>query len=198
VLEAVQRYRFTVDQYHRMDEVGVFPPDCRVELVDGEIFEMSPINPWHSGVVNRLTHRFVIGLRDRAVVHVQNPTIVDRHSEPQPDLMLLRPRADFYDSAHPTPRDTLLVVEVSETSLAHDRLRKLPLYCRRGVAEVWIVNRRADAVDVARGPSRGGYREQFRRIRGEEVAPAAFLDLRMPVDDVLGRPRPRGRNARRP
>ena len=154
MIEAVQRYRFTVDQYHQMDKAGIFSPDCRVELIDGEIFEMSPINPWHSGVVNRLVHRFVRGLGDRAVVHVQNPTIVDRHSEPQPDLMLLKPREDFYGTAHPIPSDALLVVEVAETSLAHDRLRKLPLYAKRRVSEVWVVNRRADAIEVFREPSR--------------------------------------------
>lgn len=187
MIEAVQRYRFTVGQYHRMGKAGIFPPDARVELVDGQIFEMSPISPWHSGVVNRLNHRFVTALGDRAVVHVQNPSIVDRHSEPQPDLMLLRPREDFYDTAHPTPRDALLVVEVAHTSLAHDRQRKLPLYAKRGVSEVWIVNRRADAIEVFRDPSARGYREQFKRVRGEEIAPAAFPDLRLSVDDILGR-----------
>ncbi len=196
MIAAVQRYRFTVDQYHRMDEAGVFPPDCRVELVDGEIFEMSPISPWHSGVVNRLNHRFVTGLGERAVVHPQNPTIVDRHSEPQPDLMLLKPRADFYDTTHPTPKDALLVVEVAHTSLAHDRQRKVPLYAKRGVSEVWIVNRRADAIEVFRDPSARGYREQFKRVRGEEIAPAASPDLRLSVDDVLGSPTTLSRNGR--
>ena len=186
MIEAVQRYRFTVDQYHQMGKVGIFSPDCRVELINGEIFEMTPIGPWHSGVVNRLNHRFVTGLGTRAIVHVQNPTIVDRRSEPQPDLMLLKPRDDFYGTAHPTPEDALLVVEVAETSLAHDLGRKLPLYSRAGVSEVWIVNRRSDAIDVFRSPSQQGYRDQFRRGRGEEIAPAAFPDLRLSVDDVLG------------
>jgi Uma2 family endonuclease len=188
MIGAVKRYRFTVDQYHRMGEAGIFSPDCRVELIDGEIFEMSPINPWHSGVVNWLNHRFVTGLGGRAVVHIQNPTIVDRRSEPQPDLMLLTPRADFYRTAHPTPEDALLVIEVAETSLAHDRRRKLPLYARTGVSEVWIVNRRADAIDVFRAPSATGYATPLRRSRGEEVVPAAFPDLRLSVDDILGPP----------
>ena len=196
MIEAAQRYRFTVDQYHRMDEAGIFSPDCRVELINGEIFEMSPINPWHSGVVNRLTHRFVTGLGDRAVVHVQNPTISDHRSEPQPDVMLLKPRDDFYGTTHPTPEDALLVVEVSETSLAHDRRRKLPLYARVGVVETWIVNRRADAIDVFRDPSPTGYRQQLRRVRGEDIAPAAFPDLRLSVDDILGRPAAPSNNAR--
>src|SRR5437899_3285047 len=106
---AVERYRFTVDQYHQMAEAGIFSPECRVELIDGEIFEMAPVGPWHSGVVNRLTHRFVTALGDRVVVHVQNPVGLDPRSEPQPDVMLLRPRADFYGAAHPNPAHALLL-----------------------------------------------------------------------------------------
>ena len=188
MIGTVKRYRFTVDQYHRMGKAGVFHPDCRVELVNGEIFEMSPIDPWHAGIVDWLTDRFVTGLSGRAIVRVQNATTVDRRSEPQPDLMLLERREDFYRRAHPTPADALLVVEVANTSLSHDRRRKLPLYARTGVAEVWIVNRRADAVDVFREPSPDGYRTQVRRGRGEFVAPAAFPDLRLSVDDLLGPP----------
>lgn len=188
MIGTVRRYRFTVDQYHRMGEARIFSPDCRVELIDGEIFKMSPINPWHAGVVNRLTHRLITALGDRAVVHVQNPTIVDRRSEPEPDLMLLRPRADFYGTAHPTPEDALLVVEVAHTSLAHDQRRKLPLYARTGVREVWIVNRQADAVDVFRGPSPRGYQDHVRHGRGQDVAPAAFPDVRLPASDILGPP----------
>ena len=186
MIGTVKRYRFTVDQYHRMGKAGIFHPDCRVELINGEIFEMSPIDPWHSGIVNWLNHRFVTGLSGRAVVHVQNPTIVDRRSEPQPDLMLLAPRDDFYRRAHPTPEDALLVIEVANTSLPHDRRRKLPLYARTGVAEVWIVNRQADAVDVFRDPSSEGYRHHVRRGRGERVAPSAFPDLSLSVDELLG------------
>ena len=100
--------------------------------------------------------------------------------------MLLKPRGDFYGTAHPTPDDTLLVVEVAETSLAHDRRRKLPLYARTGVSELWIVNRRADAIDVFREPSMNGYGIHLRRRRGDDVAPAAFPDVRLAVDDVLG------------
>ena len=186
MIGAVRRYRFTVEQYHQMGELGIFPPECRVELVNGEIFRMSPIGPWHSGVVNRLNRWFVTGAGDRAVVHVQNPTIVDKRSEPQPDIMLLSPRDDFYGRAHPTPQDTFLVVEVAETSLAHDRRRKLPLYARTGVVEVWIVNRRADAIDLFREPSAAGYAVHQRRRRGDDIAPAAFPDIRLSVDRILG------------
>jgi Uma2 family endonuclease len=158
---------------------------------------MSPINPWHSGVLNRLNHRFVTGLGDRAVVHVQNPTIADRRSEPQPDVMRLEPRDDFYGTAPPTPEDALLVVEVAEASLAHDRRRKLPVYARVDVVEVWLVNRRADAIEVFRDPSPTGYQQQLRRVRGDDIAPAAFPDLRLSVDDILGAPATNARPGRR-
>ncbi len=180
------RYRFTVDQYHRMGEVGIFHPERRVELVDGEIYEMTPVDPWHAGVVNWLNHCFATALRDRAVVHVQNPTGLDERSEPQPDVMLLEPRADFYRTAHPTPDETLLLIEVANTSLPHDRGRKLPIYARTGVPEVWIVNRRAESVEVCRGPSASGYSQHDVVRRGMHIAPAAFPDCRLSVDDILG------------
>jgi Uma2 family endonuclease len=186
VTVTLRRYRFTVDQYHRMAEAELFHPDCRVELVDGDIFEMSPIGSWHAGVVNVLTHRFVSGLDDRAVVHVQNPAQLDAYSEPQPDVMLLKPRTDFYRHAHPGPEDALLLVEVSDTSLLHDRGRKLRLYARAGVPEVWVVNRKADAIEIFRDPSADGYRKVFTRGRGEELTPAAFPDLSLSVSDILG------------
>ena len=104
MIGTVKRYRFTVDQYHRMGKARIFHPDCRVELVNGEIFEMSSIDPWHSGIVDWLVHRFATELSGRAIVHPQNPTIVDQHSEPQPDLMLLKPREDFYRTAQPDSR----------------------------------------------------------------------------------------------
>jgi len=183
---AGRRYQFTVDQYHRLGEVEVFHPECRVELVDGDIYEMTPVDPWHAGVVNRLTHRFVTALGDRAVVHVQNPVEANRLSEPQPDVMLLRPRADFYGASHPHPEDVFLLVEVANTSLRHDRGRKLALYARTSMPEVWIVNRRADAVEVFRDPSHRGYGRRSLLSRGEWVAPAAFPDLHILVDDILG------------
>lgn len=183
---ARERYRFTVEQYHQMGDLGIIDPDCRVELINGEVFVMSPVNPWHAGVVNRLTHRFAAGLAGRAVVHVQNPVVADKRSEPQPDVMLLRPRADFYGTAHPNPEDSLLLVEVADTSLPRDRRLKLPLYARTGVPEAWIVNRRADAVDVFRDPTPEGYRVRERRGRGADLAPLAFPDFRLTVDDILG------------
>lgn len=113
---ALVRHRFTVDEYYRMAQAGIFSEDDRVELLDGEIVERSPIDSKHAGCVKGLTHFFGQKLGDRAVVGVQDPIRLGEYSEPQPDLALLKPRADFYRNAHPTAEDVLLVVEVADTS----------------------------------------------------------------------------------
>lgn len=184
--EPVQRHRFTVDEYFRMGEAGVFAPDDRVELLDGEIFEMTPIGTTHAGCVNALEDLFRHHLRRRAIVAVQNPAIVSQFSAPQPDLCLLRPRADFYRRAHPRPADILLVVEVSNTSLPFDRTRKAPAYAAAGIAETWIVDLEGDTVLVHRRPTARGYRVSAVRRRGDSIAPLAFPTCRLAVSAILG------------
>lgn len=171
-------YRFTVDDYHRMAEADVFGPEDRVELVDGEVILMSPIGSRHAGCVNRLTRWLVLGLEDRAVVAVQNPIQIGDFSEPQPDLVLLRPRPDFYGDHHAFPSDVLLVVEVADTSLRFDLERKTPLYIAAGVPEVWIVD--VGGVVVV---TRGAERSEFRA--GDALAPLAFPDVVVDVAALL-------------
>lgn len=128
----VQRRRFTVDQYHQMAEAGVLTEADRVELIAGELLEMSPIGRRHAACVNRLTRLFTSLLGESAIISVQNPIALSVHSEPQPDMALLRPRADFYASGHPGPEDVWLVVEVAETSPEYDRQIKMPEYASAG------------------------------------------------------------------
>src|SRR5207247_3212709 len=139
--------RFTVDEYYRMAETGILAEDDRVELLDGEIVEMSPIGPRHAATVTRLDHLFNRLVGDRAIVRAQNPVRLDGYSEPEPDIALVTPRADFYRAEHPTPRDILLIVEVADTSLRYDRHTKLPGYARAGVPEAWLVDLTADRVE---------------------------------------------------
>lgn len=182
----VARRLFTVDEYYRMAEAGVLGPDDRVELLEGEIVTMSPIGNRHAGCVNALNQIFTSRLAGRAVVTVQNPVRLDTHSEPQPDVCLLRPRADSYRSAHPRPRDVLLLVEVSDTTQEYDRGEKLRAYAKAEIAEVWIVDLAGEAVESCREPRAEGYAriESFRR--GQNLSPAAFADLRVGVDEILG------------
>jgi Uma2 family endonuclease len=180
------RRLFTVAEYHKMAEAGILSEDDRVELLEGEIVAMSPIGSRHAACVMRLTELLSERVVGRAHVNVQNPVRLGEHSEPQPDLALLRRRRDFYASSHPGPEDVLLVIEVAETSAAVDREVKVPLYARFGVPEVWLVDLAGDQVEVFREPSAEGYREVRVLRRGESLAPALLPDLLVPVDAVLG------------
>ena len=163
------RRPLSVDDYHRMADAGIFGPEERVELIEGEIIAMPPVGPDHASLVDRLTRTFVRAVGDAAIVRVQNPVRLSRFSEPQPDLCLLAPRDDFYAGAHPRSADTILAVEVAKSSLAYDVNRKAPLYAREGVPELWIVDADGRAVTRYRSPGPRGY------------ADAVALDLARPV-----------------
>jgi Uma2 family endonuclease len=182
----VLRHRFTVEEYHRMGEGGVLSPEARVELIDGEIIEMAPIGSPHAGTTLFLDRWFAFRLDERAYVIVQSPVLLPPHSEPLPDLAVVRPRPDHYRSGHPRPEDIFLLIEVSDTTGEYDRTLKLPLYARAGIPEVWIVDLAAQCVEVYRGPSPGGYEQMERFSRRQVVSPQAFPDLHLPVDDILG------------
>ena len=136
----VLRRRFTVDEYHRMGQVGILGEDDRVELLEGEIVEMAPIGSRHQATVDRLTRLFSGRMADAVLVRVQGPVRLAEDSEPQPDVTLLRLRDDFYATAHPGPEDVILLVEVSDSSIEYDREVKLPHYARQVIPEVWIVD----------------------------------------------------------
>ena len=174
-------WRFTVEDYHRLAEAGILGEDDRVELIEGDLVMSSPISSRHAACVKRLNALFNAALQGRAIVGVQDPLRLGEHSEPEPDLMLLRPREDFYRDAHPGPEDVYLVIEVSETSLAYDREVKLPLYARFGVPEVWLVNLVEDRLEVYRTPRGGSYTHKAVYTQGR-VAPQAFPDLDLDLD----------------
>jgi Uma2 family endonuclease len=143
-----QRHRITVHDYHRLAEIGVLPPDARVELIEGEIIDMAPIGNDHQSIVDRLTRELVTVVGERAIVRVQGSIRLSQWSEPGPDLVLLTPRPDFYRGEFALGTDTMLVIEVSDSTLRYDRDRKVPLYARHGVPEVWVVDVNADALLV--------------------------------------------------
>jgi Uma2 family endonuclease len=182
----VKRHKLDVREYYRMGEVGIFAPDERVELIEGEIIDIAPIGSQHSGTVNSLITELAAAARGRAVASAQSPLRLSDLTEPQPDFMLLKPRADNYRSEHPTPADVLLLVEVADSSLRYDRGVKLPLYARHGVAEVWIVNIGEGVVEVYRDPAGEAYRATARAARGEVLEPAVLPGLCIPVAEVLG------------
>lgn len=182
---APARYTFSVEEWHQMGEAGLFHENPRVELLDGEVIQMSPIGNRHLACVNRLNRLLVVAVGDQAIVSVQNPVRLGDYSEPQPDLTLLLPRADFYAGATPGARDTLLLVEVSDTSLAWDRDKKAPRYAAAGIPTVWIVNLAADEVLVLSGPGAVGYRDLHHAQRGETLEVAGLPGVAVNVDDML-------------
>lgn len=168
---APARHRLTVHDYHRMADAGIFGEDDRIELTDGDLIDMAPIGFEHAAVVNRLAEAFLMACAGRAIVSIQNPVRLDQSSEPQPDLAILRRRADFYvTGGHPGPADILLLAEVADSSLRFDRMVKLPLYARAGIAELWIVDLKRRAVDAYRGPAGDGYGGMTTHQPGEQVA----------------------------
>lgn len=173
-------FKLSVEDYYRMGEAGIFDEDDRVELIEGEIIEMSPIGSFHAGMGARLSEWLMSKLRGRAIGWTQNPIRLGRHSVPQPDFALLRPRTDHYMQSLPTAADVLLVVEVADTSLRTDREIKAPLYARHGLPEYWLVDIVGRCVEVYQAPQEGQY-QSVRPVREGLLAPAAFPDAGLDV-----------------
>jgi Uma2 family endonuclease len=179
------RHRLDIGAYYKMAEAGILSDPRRVELIDGDLFDMAAIGSPHAAVTNRLARFFTRALRDEAaLVNVQSPLRLDLYSEPQPDLMLLRSRADDYRASHPSADDVLLLVEVSETSLAYDRGVKLSLYAKFGVPEVWIIDLFGAAVEVYRKPKDDAYASRERLTKGL-LSPALVLGVSIDVAGLL-------------
>ena len=181
------QHRFSVKDYYRMAETGVLPPDARVELLDGRIIDRSPIGPFHGGVTNYLNQVFTAAAEGRWVISVQNPVHLNDHSEPHPDLMLVKPVADFYRKRHPQPADVFLLIEVSDSTLEADQENKLPAYGRAAVPEVWIVNLNELTVEIYREPHFAGYGSKTVLHVGDQAAPLAFPDTVVDVGELLKR-----------
>ena len=182
-----RRRLFTVDEYYAMAEAGILTEDERVELIDGEIIVMAPIGNEHAASVDTGTDLFApLMVAKRATVRVQAHLRLSARSQPEPDLMLLKRREDFYRHQAPGADDVLLVIEVSDSSLSYDRSVKLALYARFNIPEVWIANIPARVVEVYAEPSGGEYTSSRTYRPGETVTPTAFEDMQLPVSRIIG------------
>jgi Uma2 family endonuclease len=165
------RHKVSVEDYHRMGDAGVFAPDSRVELILGEMFDMARIDSVHASVVSRLSMFFSRSVGTAAWVSTQNPIRLLPDSEPQPDVAVLKPRADYYRNMLPVAADVLLLIEVADSSLEYDREVKLSLYASHGIPEVWLVDLRNQRVEVYTGPHGSDYANRRRLHRGEALIP---------------------------
>lgn len=169
-----------------MVEVGILSEEDRVELIDGEVFEMSPIREPHAACVDVLNEIVQVRLGRSVNVRVQGPIQLDDFSEPQPDISILKRRDDFYRSAHPRPEDVLLVIEVSDSTLNFDRKVKVPLYARAGIPETWLVNLSEERIEVYSDPAGGEYQTVQTYARGRRLQSHTLAALRLSVSKVLG------------
>jgi Uma2 family endonuclease len=181
---APARHRLDVDAYYKMAEAGILTHPRRVELIDGEIIDMAAIGSPHAAITNRLNRLLVSAVDGLALVSVQSPLRLDAYNEPEPDLMLLRPRPDDYRASHPGAADVLLLIEVSESSLAYDRSAKLALYAKFGVAEVWIVDVSGAAIEVYREPAGVAYAFK-KRLTSGSLAPGLVPGVTVDVGALL-------------
>lgn len=183
---AVTPYRFTVDEYYRMAQAGIFHEDDHVELIEGEILKMAPIGSRHAGCVDSLNRKLSRALGDRAQIRVQNPVRLSARNEPEPDIAVLRPRDDEYRSGHPGPEDVLLIIEVADTSLDYDRDVKPALYAAAGIPEVWIADLHGEQISAHREPVNGSYQRVTVYRRGDALTAELLPALTLSVDEILG------------
>ena len=179
-------YKFDVHQYHALADAGILTKEDRVELIDGEIVVMSAIGNEHMATVDASAEFWITAVSGRAIVRVQGAIRLNERNEPQPDVALLKRRADFYRSRSAGPDDVLLIVEVSDTSLSYDRGVKLSLYAEFEIPEVWIANIRARTIEAYTDPFGGEYTTLRTFRHGQTVTPAAFPDIALPVSDIIG------------
>lgn len=186
-MSVLTQHRFNVSEFYRIAEAGVLPPEARVELLNGQIVDTSPIRPFHGGLVKRLNRILNLQAKGRWIVSTQDPLRLDDHSEPEPDLMLLKPADDDYTNRHPLPADVLLLIEVSDTSIDYDRDDKVPAYARASISEVWIVNLNNQTIELYREPHLTGYAAKVVLGAGEHASPMAFPDVALDVTQLLHR-----------
>ncbi len=181
-----QRRTFTVGEYYRMAEANILTEEDRVELIAGQIVAMSPIGSRHAACVKRLNLLMGKMVGDSMLIGVQDPIALDAYSAPEPDLVLLRPRTDFYAAAHPSPGDVLLAVEVADTSADYDRAVKLPLYAQAGLPEVWLVDLPKGRIEVYAQPQGAAYQQRVEVAADALIASPTIPQLALAAADVLG------------
>jgi Uma2 family endonuclease len=180
----LKRYRFDTDQYAALVAQGIIAPKTRVELLDGEVVEMSPIGPKHLWTVNNLNDLLHAALGTTAAISIQNPVVLSPHDEPEPDVAVLRPSADLRRRV-PVASDVFFLIEVSDTTLSKDVQVKLPLYARAGIAEVWVADVDHDEITRYSLPANAAFSLSALYRRGTTITSVTLPNLRLAVDDIL-------------
>ncbi|MEW6735976.1 MAG: Uma2 family endonuclease [Acidobacteriota bacterium] len=181
----LERRLFSVDEFHKMVESGILSEDDRVELIDGEILKMSPIGSRHAAYVDFIHRLFSSLITQQVIIRNQNPIYLDDHSEPQPDIAIVKYRSDFYVKHHPCVEDVLLIIEIAETSVEYDKEIKLPKYAESLIAEVFILNVPAKRLEVYRNPRDGKYQDVDFLSSDQIVSFLHFKEVEVRVEDFF-------------
>lgn len=174
-----------LDEWHRLGEANIFPPESRLELINGEILEMAPIGFNHAGHLRRINKLFSKLIPDNIITSVQDPLQLGDLSEPEPDFMLLKPNDNFYSSRHPNASDVLLLIEVADSSLMFDQNQKLRLYALHNVPEYWLLNLNDSCVEVYRQPHGDCYGEKTTLRVGDTVTLSQLNQITINIADIL-------------
>lgn len=169
-----------------MAEVGILSADERVELLAGQIIQKMPKGPAHSALCKRLEKLLEQRLGAQVLVRLQDPIHLDDYSEPEPDIAVVQPQADFYATAHPSPTDVYLIIEVADTTLERDLGSKAMLYAATGIADYWVLNVVAQQLHVFREPSPDGYQRQLILSAQQAIAPKDFPACEITVQACFG------------
>ncbi|OLP18747.1 hypothetical protein BST81_08875 [Leptolyngbya sp. 'hensonii'] len=188
---AIALRRFSVQEYHQMAAFGILRPDERVELLDGQIIKMAAKGTAHRAAISRIDYLIRERLGDRVLVCLQDPVRLDDYSEPEPDVALLHPNPTYYEDHHPSPSEVFLIIEVSDTTLKFDCETKALAYARSGIVEYWVLDVNGRELHLYRQPSAAGYQSHTILAETLTVAPLAFPDCVMAVQELLrSRPNP--------
>ncbi len=174
-----------LDEWRRLGEAAIFPPDSRLELINGEILEMAPIGFNHAGHLKRINKLFTKLVADNVITSVQDPLQLGDLSEPEPDFMLLKPNDDYYTSRHPAADDVLLLIEVADSSLSFDQNQKLRLYALHGIPEYWLLNLNDSCLEVYRKPNGEVYAEKTTLHEGDTITLSQLAEISIRMADVL-------------
>lgn len=180
----ISRHKLSIDDYHRMGDADILHEDSHVELIEGELIDMAPIGSLHSSIVIKLSMMLSQQVAASAFVSTQNPITLPPNNEPQPDLVLLKPRDDWYSNALPTSTDVLLLIEIADTSIEYDRQVKLPLYAQHGIQEVWLFDVKERLLEIYRDPGKRGYRKLLRPDKKEIVSPLLVDIVHVPLAEI--------------
>jgi Uma2 family endonuclease len=180
----------TTEDYHRMISTGIIHEDDRVELIAGQIFNMPAKGTRHTVTTSKLMTEILLLVQKRAIVRCQDPIAVSDRSEPEPDIVIAKLRADEYLDSHPTPEDIILVIEVADSSLSFDRDVKLPLYAATGINEYWLINLVDDRLEIYRQPEGNIYTNNLILTPPRSISIPTFPELTIDIAKIFPPPQP--------